>query len=122
MKTIVLVFIAECLMTTGQICFKKSTNSFHIQETTPAAWIIGLLKCVLKHPLLWMGAAFMLVGLVFWLAALSSGQLNFVYLLGSVQYIFALFAAHFFLQEKIDAPKLAGTLLITLGVILTAMS
>ena len=121
-KAIILVIIAECGMTIGQVCFKKSANRLIIEETAPKPWIIQLLGCILRYPMLWMGAAAMLVGLLFWFAALASGELSFVYLLGSIQYIFALFAAHFFLQEKIDTAKLIGTLLITLGIILTAIS
>jgi len=105
-KALILVLIAECLTTVGQVCFKKSANRLNY----------------LRFPTLWMGAAAMLAGLLFWLSALSAGELSFVYLLGSIQYIFALFAAHFFLDEKINAPKLIGTLLITLGIILTAVS
>jgi len=107
-KALTLVLIAECWMTIGQICFKKSANRLNTQ-----LW---------QYPTLWMGAAAMLTGLLFWLAALSSGELSFVYLLGSIQYVFALFAAHFFLDEKINATKLIGTLLITMGIILTAVS
>ena len=105
-KALTLVLIAECWMTIGQICFKKSANRLNY----------------FRYPTLWMGAAAMLTGLLFWLAALSSGELSFVYLLGSIQYVFALFAAHFFLDEKINATKLIGTLLITMGIILTAVS
>ena len=121
-KALILVFIAECWMTMGQICFKKSANRLNIEETAPKPWIIQLLGCIFRYPTLWMGAAAMLTGLLFWLAALSSGELSFVYLLGSIQYVFALFAAYFFLQEGIDTTKLIGTLLITLGIILTAVS
>ena len=77
---------------------------------------------IFRYPVLWVGALAMLVGLLFWFAALAHGELNFVYLLGSIQYIFALFAAYFFLRERIDTTKLIGTLMITLGIILTAAS
>jgi len=121
-KAFILVLIAECWMTVGQICLKKSANQFNIEGPAGKPWIIHLLGCILRYPALWMGAMAMLAGLIFWLAALSAGELSFVYLLGSIQYIFALFAAHFFLNEKINTPKLIGTLLITLGIILTAFS
>ena len=121
-KAIIFVLAAECWMTMGQICFKKSANRLNIEQTTGKPWIIQLLTAVLRFPTLWMGAAAMLAGLLFWLAALSAGELNYVYLLGSIQYIIALFAAHYFLQEKIDTTKLIGTFLITLGIILTAIS
>jgi len=121
-KTIILVLIAQTCITIGQICFKKSANRLNIEEIAGKPWIIQLLESILRYPTLWVGAVAMLVGLVFWLAALSSGELNFVYMMGSIQYIFALFAAHFFLNEKINNSKLIGTLLITLGIVLTVIS
>ena len=121
-KAIILVLIAEFWITIGQICFKKSANRLTFEKNDQTSWLTKLLDGVLHFPVLWMGAASMLVGLLFWFAALSSGELSFVYLLGSTQYIFALIAAHFFLHEKINTTKIIGTLLITLGIILTAVS
>lgn len=121
-KTIILVIIAEFWMTIGQICLKKSANRLNSEKTDGNPWIIQLLGCTLRYPTFWMGGPAILMGLLFWFAALASGELSFVYLLGSIQYIFALFAAHFYLREKINTGKLIGTLLITLGIILTAVS
>jgi drug/metabolite transporter (DMT)-like permease len=121
-KALVFVLIAEVLMTAGQVCFKKTADV--LKGTSPLFFIISALKNRTLSPILVLGLGgfAMLSGLVFWLAALNSGELSFVYLLGSMQYIFALLSAHFFLQEKINISKLAGTLLISLGVIVTALS
>ena len=121
-KSILLVLAAEFWMTTGQVCFKKSANRLNAENNNSTPWIKKLLGSVFNFPTVWIGGASMLLGLLFWLAAISSGELSFVYLLGSIQYIFALFAAHYFLNEKITSTKLIGTLLITLGIILTAIS
>ena len=121
-KALIFVIIAEFWTTMGQILLKKSANRLNTEKTSGKSWIMHLLRNILRYPTLWVGGTAMLVGLLFWFAALSSGDLSFVYLLGSIQYIFALFAAHFFLHEKINPAKLTGTLLITLGIILTAMS
>ena len=119
-KALVLVLCAEFWMVLGQICFKKSANRLNIEKTAINRALSPIYY--LRYPVIWMGGVSMLVGLLFWFAALSSGELSFVYLLGSIQYIFALIAAHFFLHEKITPSKLIGTLLITLGIILTAVS
>ena len=121
-KALLLVLVAEFWMTTGQIYFKKSANRLNDENDAGKSWIKKLLGKVFTYPTLWVGGTSMLVGLLFWLAAISSGELSFVYLLGSIQYIFALIAAHFFLNEKITLTKLIGTLLITSGIILTALS
>ena len=121
-KALVFVIVAEFWITIGQICLKKSADHLNTEKTAGKPWVLHLLGFVLRYPTLWMGAAAMLVGLFFWFAALSAGDLSLVYLLGSIQYIFALVAAHFFLKEKINTTKLIGTLLVTLGIILTAVS
>jgi len=121
-KAFILVLIAEFWMTLGQIYFKKGADRLNINGTDQRSWIFKLLEGILNLPVLWIGAGTMVIGMLFWFAALNSGDLNYVYLLGSIQYIFALFAAHFFLQERINTTKLIGTLLITLGIILTAIS
>ena len=121
-KPYLLVLAAELCIIVGQICFKKSANRLNLEDAEGKTWISQLLGCLLRFPTIWIGGIAMFTGLLFWLAALASGELSFVYLLGSIQYIFALFAAYFFLHEKITTPKLIGTLLITLGIILTAIS
>ena len=121
-KALLLVLVAEFWMIVGQVCFKKSANRLNIENIAGKPWITQLLGCLLRFPTIWIGAIAMLLGLIFWLAALGSGELSYVYLLGSIQYIFALFASYYFLQEEITPTKLVGTLLITLGIILTAMS
>ena len=121
-KALILVIIAECWLTTGQIFLKKSADRLSAEHAEGKSWISQLLGCILRFPSIWMGGVAMLIGLLFWFAALSSGALSAVYLLGSIQYILTLIAAHYFLKEKINAPKIIGTLLITMGIILTAIS
>jgi len=121
-KTLILVLLAEFWLIIGQINFKKSANLLNAEENDGKPWVVKLLGIIGRYPTIWIGAASMLVGLLFWFAALTSGELSYVYLLGSIQYIFILFAANFFLHEKINASKLIGTMLITLGIILTVVS
>jgi uncharacterized membrane protein len=121
-KALVFIISAEIWMTAGQICLKKSADLIAIEKNSQEPWAVQLLKATLRFPTIWIGALFMVLGLLFLFAALTSGELSFVYLLGSIHYVFALFAAHFFLHEKINASKLIGTLLITFGIILTAVS
>ncbi|MBF0503545.1 MAG: EamA family transporter [Candidatus Omnitrophica bacterium] len=121
-KIILLVLIAEFWIIIGQVCFKKSADRLNARGKGPKTWVLHLLGSISRTPTIWIGAAAMFVGMLFWFAALSSGELSYVYLLGSIQYIIALVAAHFFLNEKINKSKLIGTLLITLGIILTIAS
>ncbi len=121
-KVFILVCMAELWFTTGQICLKKSANHLGLEAGDGKPWIIRLMGAVFRHPVLWAGMASILVGLLFWFAALAAGDLSIVYLLGSIQYVLVLFAAHFFLGEKIDAAKLTGTLLVLMGIVFITVS
>ncbi len=117
-----LVLIAEFWMTVGHICFKKGANLLDANRALGREWLMQLIRVLFSSPVIFAGAVSMLVGLFFWLVALKEWDLNVVYSLGSLQYVLVLFAAHFFLGEKIDAAKSIGTLLVLVGVIFITMS
>ena len=121
-KIILLVLLAEACMCVGQICFKKSVNRLDHHNGRSLGATLDFFKKLLIRPLLWNGIVLMVLGLVFWISALSAGDLSAVYPLGSVQYVFILFASHFFLGETIDRTKLMGTALVILGIVFITIS
>ncbi len=120
-KIILLVLLAEILATIGQILLKKSANSLEPGRLKGGRTYVRLLRDVALKPLLWAGLFSMSVSLVFWLMALAGGQLSLVFPIGSIQYVFILFFAHFLLGEKIDRVKLTGTFLVMLGIVLITL-
>lgn len=121
-KVIILVLIAELFTAVGQILFKKSTNALESHSLRGVGAHFRFLREVLLKPLIWIGFLSMALGLVVWLIALAQGDLSLVFPLGSSQYILILFLAHIFLGEKIDKMKLAGTVLVILGIVLITIS
>lgn len=121
LKAVILIFLAELWNTTGQILFKKGTNSLDAQSLRGLRENIAFLRNLLSKPVIWRGFACMAAGLILWFAALAGANLSAVSPLGSMQYIFILIAAHFFLGEKIDVLKTAGTLLVVFGIVLVAI-
>jgi drug/metabolite transporter (DMT)-like permease len=122
LKVILLILVAECWNTIGQILFKKSTNTVEVQSLRGVSTNLRFLKNVLMKPLIWLGLGSMTIGLMIWFIALSGADLSVVSPIGSLQYILILISAHLFLGEKINRMKLTGTLLVVLGIILVAMS
>lgn len=120
-KIILLVVLCEIFNAAGQVLFKKSANSLESYSLRGANTRIRFVKEVMAKPLIWAGLACMTVSLVIWLIALAGGDLTFVFPIGSIQYVFILFLAHIFLDEKIDRVKLGGTLLVMLGIVLIAI-
>lgn len=121
-KIVILVFIAEILTAVGQILFKKTTNNLGSHSFRRVDAHFRFLREVLTKPAIWTGFFSMALGLVVWLIALAQSDLSIVFPLGSMQYIMILFLAHFFLGEKIDKMKLAGTILVVLGIVFITMS
>jgi uncharacterized membrane protein len=116
-KIFLLVLLSEILTATGQVLFKHSTNSLESYSLRGAHTHIRFLSEVLSKPSLWAGFTAMAAGLVVWLMALSEGDLSLIFSLGSIQYIMILFLAHKFLGERINPVKLAGTILVMIGIV-----
>ena len=115
------VLLAEISMAAGQIFFKKGANGFEAAQRDFRSYPAFFAR-VFKMPLIWYGLLSMTVGLVFWLMALSLGDLSLVFPIGSMQYIIIMVAAHYWLGEKIDSQKLIGTLLVMGGIVLLTLS
>ena len=122
LKTVILILFAEMWHAVGQIFFKKGTNSLEVRSLRGIGANIVFLKNIAAKPAVWFGFGSMAVGFLIWLTALAGADLSIVSPLGSMQYILVLISAHFFLGEKINLPKLIGTLLIVAGVALVTMS
>jgi len=121
-KILVLVLIAEALTAAGQVLLKRSANELGSHDLKKVNAHLKFLSEVFSKPGLWIGFVLMTLGLVIWLIALAEGDLSFVFPLSSLQFIFVLFLAHFMLGEKIDRMKLAGTLLVVLGIVLITIT
>ncbi len=60
------------------------------------------------------------VGVVLWMTLLSRENLSYVYPFLGLTYVFVLAASHFLLGEDVTTLRLAGTLLVSLGIVLVA--
>jgi len=121
-KVILLVLLTEVFNATGQVLFKKGTNSVDAGRLRGVSGHVGYIRNILTKNSIWLGLSFQVLCIAAWITALAQADLSFVFPLGSTQYIFILFGAHIFLGEKIDRMKLTGTLLVIAGIILITLS
>ena len=121
-RVILLILLSEIWNVTGQILFKKSTNAVDAGKMRGVSGHFGYIANVLTKNSIWIGFSFQVLCVATWLVALAQADLSFVFPAGSIQYIFILFGAHIFLQEKIDRMKLTGTLLVVTGIVLITLS
>jgi drug/metabolite transporter (DMT)-like permease len=61
-------------------------------------------------------------GVFFWLIALSRASLSYTYPFASLSYVLVILVSFFVLREKINLLRLAGVLVICLGVMVVAIS
>ena len=122
LKIVLLVLLAEVFTAVGQVMLKAGANNTGAYNLRDPLHNIRFIKDALSQPVLWAGLFAMGLGLAVWVIALAQGDLSLVFSLGSMQYVIILFAAHFFLGEKIDRMKALGTFLVIFGIILITLS
>ena len=121
-KVILLVLLSEIWNVTGQILFKKSTNTIDAGSMRGVSGHVKYIRSVLIKNSIWIGFSFQVLCVATWILALAQADLSFVFPVGSVQYIFVLLGTYIFLGEKIDKMKLAGTFLVITGIVLITLS
>lgn len=122
LRVILLILLSEIWNTAGQILFKKSTNSVDVGKIHGLSGHVSYIRGLLTKKAIWVGFFFQVLCVATWIVALAQADLSFVFPIGSIQYIFILFGAHYFLGEKIDKMKFIGTLLVVAGIVIIAVS
>ena len=92
------------------------------QITLSAHDIVPTLFKIFTNPFIIGGLALYVGGTVFWLAALSRVDLSFAYPFASLSYVVMLTASWLLFNENITPLRLAGTLVVMLGVFLISRS
>lgn len=105
----------------GQVLLKKGMSSMgpvtlSVDHLGAILWRMG------TNPLVVIGLGIYVCGTVFWLSALSRVNLSYAYPFASLSYIVMLFASWTILNENISVIRLAGTLVVGLGVYLISRS
>ena len=121
-KVILLILLSEIWNVTGQILFKKSTNSIDAGKMRGVSGHVKYIQSALVKNSIWVGFGFQILCVATWILALAQADLSFVFPVGSIQYIFVLFGTYIFLGEKIDRMKLTGTICVIVGIVLITLS
>ena len=117
-----LILTSEIFNVTGQIIFKKSTNTIDAGSMRGMSGHVKYIQNVLAKSSIWAGFSFQILCVATWILALAQADLSFVFPLGSIQYILVLFSTYVFLGERIDRMKLTGTLLVITDIVLITLS
>ena len=118
---IVYIMISVVGGAVGQILLKKGMGSMG-PLTLSVDHLFGILLKIATNPFVIVGLGIYVLSTVFWLAALSRVDLSFAYPFASLSYIVMLGASLLLFKEDITMLRLAGTLVVGLGVLLIARS
>ncbi|MEM0201051.1 MAG: hypothetical protein QXD23_01465 [Candidatus Micrarchaeaceae archaeon] len=113
-EVIGLTLFAAAIAATSQYLMKKSIHKFNIS-------IKGIFS-LLKNKFLLVSIFVYLISLVFYLIALSSGELSFVYPTFASTFIFVFIIAKLKLNETMTLHRSIGLILIVLGIFIVAMT
>ncbi len=120
MKTLLVLFIAICAQTLGDVFLTKGMKSIGEVDTLDPAKLFHIGVQVFTTPYIWLGI--LLLGIFFglYLAALSWADLSFVLPVTAFGYVMNALMAWRLLGEHISPVRWMGTLVIFFGVAVVA--
>jgi drug/metabolite transporter (DMT)-like permease len=116
MKTLIVLFIAICAQTLGDVCLTRGMKSIGEVNTLAPAELFSIGAQVFTNPLVWMGIAILAIFFGLYLVALSWADLSFVLPVTAFGYALNAFMSWRLLGEHVSPVRWAGTMIICVGV------
>ena len=116
MKTIIVLFIAICAQTLGDVCLTRGMRSIGEVNTVNLVELFNIGLQVFTNPFIWLGI--LLLGIFFglYLAALSWADLSFVLPITAFGYTLNALMSWRLLGEHVSLARWIGTIVICVGV------
>lgn len=116
MKTLIVLFIAICAQTLGDVCLTKGMKSVGEVNTLNPAELFQIGVQVFTNPLIWLGIIILCVFFGLYLTALSWADLSFVLPVTAFGYVLNAFMSWRLLGEHVSPARWIGTTIICIGV------
>lgn len=113
----ILILINTLILVSGQFLWK-----YGVMQRNVSFQSIQEIASLLLSPFILGGLALYGIATVLWLFILTKVPLSIAYPIQSLAYVFAVFGAYFIFNEQLSFAKIAGVLLIVLGVSLIGFS
>lgn len=121
LKLILLITLGEIFICAAQFLFKAGANNLKAHDLNTARAYLAFIKSSLAVPAIWGGVFLNTIAVIIWIVILALVDLSFAIPLDSVHYIAIMLGSHFFLKERLTWDRVAGSLLIAMGIVLVAM-
>lgn len=116
-----LILFSVFLSAGAQLMLKKGMSGVSFAGVQGGALVSAIFRVILD-PWVFAGLSFYVLGILPWMYVLSKVEVSYAYPFVSIGYVVVVVGAYFFFREPISAMKMAGVLLICLGVLLVAKS
>ena len=117
MMVYIVAFISIALGAVAQLWLKIGAETIN-----QAAGVKSMVTGMLQNVYFWSGLASYGLSLVLWLYVLANLELSKAYPLVSLGYVLAAILGFLFLNEQLNATRIAGLIFIVIGVCLIARS
>ena len=121
-KFFIILLLGLACESAGVVLLKKGMNRVGEAREIRAAEILRVAKAALTNPQILLGVFFEALFFVTLLVLMSKNDISLVWPLTSLSFVFATFAAMWFLSEKVSGLRWAGVVLIMMGAALITFS
>ena len=121
-KLLIILIVGLIFESTGVVLLKKGMAGAGEIKTMSAAEIARIVKIGLTNPQILLGIFFEALFFVCLLVLMSKSDISFLWPLTGLSFVFATFAAVWFLDEQVSTARWTGVILIMLGAALISYS
>jgi drug/metabolite transporter (DMT)-like permease len=114
-KLLLILLVGLVFESTGVILLKKGMNAIGEMHGYTAAEIFRLFKVGVTNPQILLGVFFEALFFICLLLLMSKSDISFLWPLTALSFVFATFAAMWFLGEQVSATRWFGVILIVIG-------
>src|SRR5271154_3932328 len=114
-KLLLILIVGLIFESTGVILLKKGMTHIGNMNDVAAAEIFRLVKAGATNPQILLGVFFEALFFICLLILMSKSDISFLWPLTALSFVFATFAAIWFLGENVSAVRWIGVILIVIG-------
>ena len=120
MQNIVLIIVSVLLNCSAQLLIRK--GMLDVGEISSGASLISNIPVMLTNIFLWISIFCYLISFIMWIVVLSKMEVSFAYPFLSIGYVISAVAGYMFFAESVTPVRIAGIIVICIGVILISRS
>lgn len=115
LKLLLILLVGLVFESTGVVLLKKGMEHIGEMHGYTAAEMFRVFKAGVTNPQIWLGVFFEALFFLCLLILMSRSDISFLWPLTALSFVFATFAAIWFLGEKVSAVRWVGVILIMIG-------